>query len=141
MSHMKTVSIIYKKNKPTNPTFAKTGVTKLHKGDTIMIELEDFPTGSTIEKIEFNHNRVISGKNSKDTESLLGSWTCKGGNTKKLREYYICAVGSKNQVIIVDTEDNDDDVRYWYSASGKVKVKDTEMTWSIDPELINKGRR
>lgn len=139
MTHIKTVKVIFKPKKPTNPTYTPTGVTRLYKGDTIMIELKNFPPKSTIEKIDINNNRVISGKNSKDTDSLLGSWTAKGGNTPKLRGYYICAVGSTNQVIIVDTEDNDDDVRYWYSASGK--IGGMKETWSIDPELINKGGR
>ena len=47
---------------------------------------------------------------------------------------------SKKQVIlIVDIEDNKHDVRYWYSAFGKIGGAKKSIEWSIDPDVINKG--
>ena len=73
----------------------------------------------------------------KDTSSPLGSWTRSKGNSTGLTGFYSCSAVSTTQVKIKNTETNTDDDKFWYSVSGK--IGGTKKTWSIDPELINKG--
>ena len=143
MANKTTVKVTYSANNPTKPNHdAPTNPhqTELNKGDTITIKLNKFPPNSTIDKIDIYNSRVINGEHRKNRSSLLGSWTRSRGNGKGLKGFFLCFVDyKKSRVVIVDTEDNkkDDDHKYWYSVSGS--LGDTQKTWSIDPEVDNKG--
>lgn len=140
MTHIETLTVTYSKKNPTEPKLGPHDTVRLWKGDHITVELKNFEVDATIEKIEFYNNRVNEeGKNSKDKDRLLGEWTTKDRNSPGLIGYFMCAVDSTKQVmLIVDTEDNEDDARYWISASGMTGVNNE--IWSIDPDVINKGR-
>ncbi len=133
MTHKKTVTVTYSSKDPTNPKFAPPGLTRLHKNETILIKLAGkFPDDSTIDTIDFDNNTIIDGKDSKNTNSPLGSWTASGGNDPKLDGYYCCSADSPTQVTIKDIEDNEDDDKFWYSASGSLGGSTTDR-WNIDP--------
>ncbi len=146
MTHIQTVKVTPKRNSPyAKYVHVPAGVARLWKGDHITVELDFKNKKATIDKIEFYNNKVIKvgkskkRKNSKDTNSKLGEWTAIHGNSEDLKEVFVCAVDSSKQVVlIVDTEDNEDDVRYWFSASGKTG-RSNPTRWSIDPDVINKG--
>lgn len=137
MTHIKTVRVTHKQKKPY-ATYAPRGLTVLRRGDTITIELaKKFPEDSTIDTIEIYNNTIIKGMDTKDTSSLLGSWTRSPAKAKGLKGFFSCTAVSPTQVEIEDTQDNVYDDKFWYSASGK--VGNTGKTWSIDPEVINRG--
>ncbi len=139
MGNMKTVTVTYSASEPTNPSFAPKSSTELNFGDTVTIKLAgNFPADSTIDKIEIVHNMVDGVEDKKDTNSPLGSWTAASGNGPGLNGFFSCSDDSSTQVKIEDTEITDDDDKYWYSASGA--IGGTSSRWSIDPELINKGK-
>lgn len=139
MPPIKIVTVTYSSTDPMNPTYAPHGLTRLHKNETILIKLAgNFSEDSTIDTIDFDNNTIIDRKDSKNTNSPLGSWTASGGNGPGLNGIYCCSADSPTQVTIEDIQDNEDDDKFWYSASGK--IGGTKETWSIDPELINKGR-
>ncbi len=139
MTHVKIVTVTYSSTDPTNPKYAPPGLTRLHQNETILIKLAgNFPDDSTIDTIDFDNNTIIDGKDSKDTNSPLGSWTASGGNGPGLNGIYCFYADSPTLVTIENIQDNEDDDKFWYSASGK--IGNTKDTWSIDPELINKGR-
>ena len=135
----KNVKVTYSNTKPTKPKHdAPIKPTKLNKGDTITIKLNKFHPDSTIDKIKINKNKVNNGKHSKG--AMLGSWTRIGGNGTKLKGIFLCFVDwKKSTVVIVDTEDNKKGVdhQYWYSVFGTDGK--TKKTWSIDPEVGNRG--
>ncbi|MCH7571316.1 MAG: hypothetical protein IH891_00210 [Planctomycetes bacterium] len=132
-------TVTYSSKNQTKPKYSPTKETRLYKGDTLTIKLNKFPPNSTIEMIRFDYEKAIKGKHKKDIASPLGSWTARSGNSSGLNGHYLCAADSaKQSIIIVNIEDNEDDERYWFSASGT--IGGTKKTWSIDPEVINKGR-
>ena len=133
------VKVTYDRNNPTKPYHdapTHPDPTVMDKGDTITIRLNRFLRFSTIDKIKINKNNV----NTHSKGALLGSWKRIGGNETRLKGYFLCFVDhKKSRVVIVDTEDNKygDDHKYWYSVSGT--LGDTQKTWSIDPEVGNRG--
>ncbi|MCZ6836223.1 MAG: hypothetical protein O7G85_10650 [Planctomycetota bacterium] len=115
-------------------------MTPLYMGDTITIKLAgNFPKDSSITKITIYNNTIVDNEDAKDVNSEVGHWTDEDENSSGLDDIYYCEAKTKHKVTIEDIEDRDDDVKYWYAASGL--VGGTSDTWRIDPELINKGRR
>ena len=113
------------------------GVTNLNEDDTVTISLSGFPAGSSISTVKFFANSVVNGVDTKDTSDNFGTWTRTGGNNSGLSNIYSCSSSSFLNVEIEDKEDSDDDDKHWYSLDGVVGT--TTTTWSVDPELINKG--
>ncbi len=139
MSNKKTVTVTYASSDPAKPTFAPGGTTDLNKGDTITVHLAgNFPDNSKINKVIIYNNKVVNGVDTKDWDSVVGSWTADHGNDSGLDNKFKCSADSSTTIKIEDIEDSDDDVKYWYSAFGP--VGGTTTTWKIDPELINKGK-
>ena len=117
------------------PIFSpRPGSTDLHVNDTVTLALSGFPAGSTITKVEFFGNKVVSGTDEKDTTVNRGAWDRATGTTPVLNGKFTVSANSTIEVKITDVEAlaRGTEDKYWFAVEGN-------PTWEVDPELINKS--
>ena len=127
------VEVRFNNNKPT---IDQHGPISLHFDDQVTLQLRSFPSSKfDISAVHFFNNIETGGKDRKDKNSPVGSWTRSGGKTPELTMYNVTPLG--DDVIIKCIETPTDDTKYWYGIeiSGPGKAN-----FTLDPELINKGR-
>ena len=137
---VKTYKVQYKSNDPSNPKFKNSGKSSMKVNDWIEIELNDaWPPDSTINSISFYHNTVVDGHDQKDESNPLGFWTSEKGNGLGLAGKFSCSAESNTLVKVSDIETlgEGSEIKYWFAVAGT--IGSTSSTWSVDPELINKG--
>jgi hypothetical protein len=125
----KTITIAWNDGSPRfNPP---PGVTILHRGDTVTLQLVGVPQGGgSIDAVTIFGNQVVGGKDAKGSE--LCGWSRSSLNTCTM---YGIAPQSDTVVKLTDEENPTEDKKYWFSASGSGPGV---PRWEVDPELINK---
>lgn len=140
--NVKTYMVQYNASDPTKPTFKDSGKADLKQNDWIEIHLNTaWPAGTTTTTVTFYSNSVVNGKDTKNTQGKIGSWTSTGGNGTSLTGIFNCSA-SGGVIKVTDTEilGVNSEVKYWFEVSGAVGGTSPALTWSVDPEVINKGR-
>lgn len=122
----KTITIAWANGSPRfNPP---PGVTNLHGGDTVTVQLVGAPSGASIDQVTIFNNTEVNGEDAKGT-TVICSWT-RGAPYTCVP--YSFQADSPTQVVITDVEHPAADDKYWFSVAGSPNA------WSLDPELINK---
>ena len=127
------VEVRFNNNKPT---IDQHGPISLHFDDQVTLQLRNFPnTQFDISAVHFFNNIEIGGEDRKNESSPVGSWTRSGGKTPNLTMYNVAPLG--DDVVIQSTDTPNEDTKYWYGIeiTGPGNAK-----FTLDPELINKGR-
>ncbi len=110
----------------------------MKESDWLHVKLDsDWPAGTTIDAISFYTDAAKT--------SELGLWTATGGNSAGLNGIFACSYADpdiKAEVTIEDTEDLAKGATKdcWFSASGPIVGSSPPKQWTVDPELINKGK-